>query len=206
MRKDKAKNYYLIMNTAISLIKKNGYDQISINEICEKAGVSRSTFYNLFKNKDDLISSFFDKVMTLHDHYIPFILSAENDLERLWIVHGMVLNMIVDAGSDVLKQVYKINLDGNKGSFEDTFGAVSWYLNPIKQCQSLGIIRNSLDPDKLFLLMKNYSIGIGYQWCASEGDFDLKAISFPAFEDLYDIAPEYRNFWKQIEKNLNSTS
>ncbi|WP_296561312.1 hypothetical protein [uncultured Acetobacterium sp.] len=65
----------------------------------------------------------------------------------------------------------KINLDGNKGSFDDTFVADTWYPNPIKQCQSLGIIRNTLDPKKLYFLMINFSIGLGYQWCANEGDF-----------------------------------
>ncbi|MDZ5726180.1 TetR/AcrR family transcriptional regulator [Acetobacterium sp. K1/6] len=204
MRKDKANNYNLIMDTAIALFNQKGYDQISINEICEKSGVSRSTFYNIFKNKDDLISSFFDKAIVLHENYIPIILSAENDLERLWIVHELFLNMIVEAGSDVVKQVYKINLDENKGSFDDTFGADTWYLNPIKQCQSQEIIRSPLTPEKLYFMMINFSIGLGYQWCANEGNFDVKAISFPVFEDLYDIAPEYRNLWQKVNQNLNS--
>lgn len=38
----------------ISLVLKNGYDAVSISDICQEAGVGRSTFYLHFSGKEDL--------------------------------------------------------------------------------------------------------------------------------------------------------
>ena len=37
-----------------SLIMKNGYEAITIKDICDAANVGRSTFYAHYKSKDDL--------------------------------------------------------------------------------------------------------------------------------------------------------
>lgn len=58
MNKSESKYYNtaLLMNQALLLLlEKKDYDFISIKEICEKAGVNRSTFYLHYETKDDLL-------------------------------------------------------------------------------------------------------------------------------------------------------
>lgn len=38
----------LIADTAMELFRKKGYESVSVNSICEQAGVSRVTFYSIF--------------------------------------------------------------------------------------------------------------------------------------------------------------
>ena len=45
----------LISNTFFELMKHKKYSEINIKEICEKAGVSRQTFYSLFETKENVI-------------------------------------------------------------------------------------------------------------------------------------------------------
>ena len=45
----------LIADTAMELFRKKGYESVSVNSICEQAGVSRVTFYSIFSNKDQII-------------------------------------------------------------------------------------------------------------------------------------------------------
>lgn len=58
MNKSESKyfNTALLMNEAlIILLEKKEYEFITVKEICEKAGVNRSTFYLHYETKDDLL-------------------------------------------------------------------------------------------------------------------------------------------------------
>lgn len=45
-----------ILDSAIPLIKKEGYENLTIKEICENVGITTGIFYRHFKSKDDVIS------------------------------------------------------------------------------------------------------------------------------------------------------
>lgn len=47
----------------ISLLEKKDYEFITVKEICEKAGVNRSTFYLHYENINDLLEESIDYVM-----------------------------------------------------------------------------------------------------------------------------------------------
>ena len=51
------------MNEAfISLLEKKDYEYITIKEICEKAGVNRSTFYLHYETMDDLVEEIIENI------------------------------------------------------------------------------------------------------------------------------------------------
>jgi len=52
--------YTLLQNSMIALLGKSTWDDISIQALCDTAGVSRTTFYNHFKHKEDLLDSLLD--------------------------------------------------------------------------------------------------------------------------------------------------
>ena len=65
MNKSESKYYNtaLAMNTAlISLLNIKDYDFITIKEVCEKAGVNRSTFYLHYETMDDLLSETIERI------------------------------------------------------------------------------------------------------------------------------------------------
>lgn len=41
-------------------MQKGGYEELSIKNICEEAGVSNGSFYHHFKTKDDLLSYYIE--------------------------------------------------------------------------------------------------------------------------------------------------
>ena len=58
MNKSESKYYNtaLLMDQALLLLlEKKEYDFISVKEVCEKAGVNRSTFYLHYETMDDLL-------------------------------------------------------------------------------------------------------------------------------------------------------
>ena len=50
----------LIFNTAVELLKQEGYDRLTIRKICQASGTSNGSFYHFFKNKDELLAYYYN--------------------------------------------------------------------------------------------------------------------------------------------------
>lgn len=71
----------LIVNTALELILKHGYEKTTMRAIAEKAGVSLGNAYHYFPSKDHLIQGFYHRT---HDEHLAASLPAlekESDLK-----------------------------------------------------------------------------------------------------------------------------
>ena len=59
-RKAKNKTKGLISLALYSLLLRKNYEDISVKEICERAGVSRMSFYRYYNKKDDIFVDYCD--------------------------------------------------------------------------------------------------------------------------------------------------
>lgn len=48
-----------ILTTSINLFNQYGFENVTINQICQEINVTKTAFYYHFKSKDELISEFF---------------------------------------------------------------------------------------------------------------------------------------------------
>lgn len=83
MNKSKSKyfNTALCMDEAlISLLKVKDLEYITIKEICEKAGVNRSTFYLHYENITDLLD---EAIENANKRFMSFFSSTEGVMEKL---------------------------------------------------------------------------------------------------------------------------
>lgn len=53
-----------ILNAFVELLQIKDFDKISISNICDKSGVSRTTFYRYYENKEDLVDSTIETIMS----------------------------------------------------------------------------------------------------------------------------------------------
>lgn len=51
-----------IIDCALELFKQKGFDNVTVNDICNAANITKGTFYYHFKSKDDLLGKFYTKV------------------------------------------------------------------------------------------------------------------------------------------------
>lgn len=57
-----------IINSAIALFRKRGYQEVSILAICKDAGIGNSTFYQYFTTKDAVLKEIIeDLIETIRD-------------------------------------------------------------------------------------------------------------------------------------------
>jgi AcrR family transcriptional regulator len=72
-----------IIAAAIELFRSKGYDNISINDIAERASISKGTFYKHFTGKEDLFYECADRVFFNMDAEFEEILKEEDVVNRL---------------------------------------------------------------------------------------------------------------------------
>ena len=81
-----------ILQAAKRILQKQGYEQLSIKNICEEAGVSNGSFYHHFKTKDDLLSYYIEEQPSMDPDLLDLpssartcqkVISRESDLHRL---------------------------------------------------------------------------------------------------------------------------
>ena len=74
-----------IVNTASELFYKHGYRATGINEVIEKSGVAKATFYNHFPTKDDLCMAYLEGVVEKELNMLDGTLSKLKDPKRRFL-------------------------------------------------------------------------------------------------------------------------
>lgn len=193
-----SKNSDAIVAATRQLIKEKGYGEVNVRDICQRAEVSRSSFYSVFSSKDDvivyMIRSLKDDTASVLDRFIL----AENDLERIWSLYHTYLNVALEFGPDVMASLTFVDMQNSIGFMDQFYLYNDWFCTLVKSCQQKGIIQNQNDPKALVDAAVYSAFGIMFEWCRVRGEFDLRERAFVAHEAIYNVHPDYRGLWKKI--------
>ena len=88
-----------IMSVARDLFYHQGYRATGINEVIDKSGVAKATFYSHFPSKDDLGLAYLKQVKEGElEHIEKFIRGAKTPLERFYAVMNSLKPWLQDTG------------------------------------------------------------------------------------------------------------
>ena len=58
-----------LRDAIVALMEERDFDDITVNDLCERADLNRGTFYNHFRDKDDLLATLENEVIADLDHF-----------------------------------------------------------------------------------------------------------------------------------------
>ena len=98
---------HALMQALMDLIQEKRYDSITIQDICDRANVGRSTFYAHYQDKDDLLVSHFQHVMENLDGQIQrrdgqLVFSITPLLQHVQQYHHLYRALVSSGGFEVL--------------------------------------------------------------------------------------------------------
>lgn len=181
-----------IAKCAIELFKSEVYDSVSVNEICEKANVSRSVFYTMFKGKRGILDYVVSKPQQNDDEGFRRFADAENDFERIWQLFERFIFIALDFGPKLTSRLFIMQFESPQGIRDAVHALDDLFATLAKNCAKNGIIETEEPPELLSCIATDLIIHELYVWCSQNGNFSLRERARQYAEIAYHVKPQYR--------------
>ena len=181
-----------IAKCAIELFKSEVCDSVSVNEICEKANVSRSVFYTMFKGKRAILDYVVSKPQQNDDEGFRRFADAENDFERIWQLFERFIFIALDFGPKLTSRLFIMQFESPQGIRDAVHALDDLFATLAKNCAKNGIIETEEPPELLSRIATDLIIHELYVWCSQNGNFSLRERARQYAEIAYHVKPQYR--------------
>ena len=181
-----------IAKCAIELFKSEVYDSVSVNEICEKANVSRSVLYTMFKGKRGILDYVVSKPQQNDDEGFRRFADAENDFERIWQLFERFIFIALDFGPKLTSRLFIMQFESPQGIRDAVHALDDLFATLAKNCAKNGIIETEEPPELLSRISTDLIIHELYVWCSQNGNFSLRERARQYAEIAYHVKPQYR--------------
>jgi AcrR family transcriptional regulator len=164
----------IIRKKALQMFRENGYSNITIDDICKAVDVAKSTFFYHYKNKDQLLSSFFDNEYQVTPELFEMIATSDNSWDIFWACISQTIERSIEAGSEIISQIISNDLrDHTDFLITDMARFEKVYVDIIGKGQEGGHFNNTNDSYLLYQSALSLVRGFLVKWCIDRGGFDL---------------------------------
>ena len=164
-----------IFNAAKRILKKSGYEQLSIKNICEEAGVSNGSFYHHFKTKDDLLSYYIEELPSINPDLLDLPSSKEEARETIVYVYLNYVRYCRELGVEFMANYYTPkNQSLNPLIRTERPYPIITVHNYLQKCIDARIITLNDSLEHITTDIRMIVIGNVFEWCLKNGDADFE--------------------------------
>ncbi len=166
-----------IINAAWDLFYEQGYDDTTVEEIIERSGTSKGSFYHYFEGKDALLGSLsyiFDEEYSNLKENMP---SDMTSFDKLLYLNGKLFSMIEDRiDIELLKRLYSTQLitKGEKHLLDSKRLYYKLLKSIVSEGQEAGELTDKMSVKEIVKLYAMCERALLYDWCLCNGDYSLK--------------------------------
>ena len=164
-----------IFRAAKRILQKNGYEELSIKNICEEAGVSNGSFYHHFKTKDDLLSYYIEDQPNINPDLLD--LPKKADEAKIAIIH-VYLNYVEycrELGVEFISGYYDTkNQALNPAIRTERPYPIVTVQTYVEKAIREGIIQINVRIEEFTTDIRMIVIGNVFEWCLRNGEADFE--------------------------------
>lgn len=150
-----------ILDAAFSLLSSKPIADVKVEDITEKAGVAKGTFYVHFKSKEDVLH---DVEMDAMEELLQYSVAHKESTEaRILFYMRLYVKLMVDFSLELYKNVVKLELDEPK----DTLFRKNW--EAMKQILLNDGYADDAKTDMVVSNMTSFLHGVVLEWAIMEG-------------------------------------
>jgi TetR/AcrR family transcriptional regulator, cholesterol catabolism regulator len=159
-----------IFESGVALFATHGYDSTTMEQIGERADVSRATVFNYFARKEDIVFEWFGrlraefaKVLAEYDQH------TGDSTSRLRRAFRVLADLYEDDPATGRAMVRAWQRAGGP-LLADASDAPQFLADSVRAGQRAGDIPRDVDPDRAALILFDAYLGVLYRWVLDETD------------------------------------
>ena len=160
-----------IYESATRLMKTNGFDNMTIEQISDAADVSVGAFYHHFGSKNEILNEIFKRADDYFSENVLCRLAGETMAERIVSFFCHYARFNIDLGVDHVSALFKTQSRIFVSSNRLMFTALR---DLISRALESGELASRLDPEEITELLLTTARGLTYNWCLYNGGFPLE--------------------------------
>lgn len=167
-----------IITAAWDLFYEQGYEDTTIEEIIEKSGTSKGSFYHYFEGKDALLGSLSYIFDEEYEKLQSEIDENMNSFDKLLYLNERLFEMIEDRiDIDLLTRLYSTQLitKGEKHLLDNKRLYYKLLRKIVTEGQKNGELSVEMSVNEIVKLYAMCERSLLYDWCLCNGDYSLKS-------------------------------
>lgn len=166
-----------IITAAWDLFYEQGYEDTTIEEIIDKSGTSKGSFYHYFEGKDALLGSLSYIFDEEYEKLINEMDDAMNSFDKLLYLNAKLFAMIEERiDLDLLTRLYSTQLvtKGEKHLLDNKRLYYKLLRNIVTEGQKKGELSSDMSVNEIVKIYAMCERSLLYDWCLCNGDYSLK--------------------------------
>lgn len=183
-----------IIETALDLFSKKGYDRVTVDEIVNVSKTSKGAFYVHFNSKYEI---FLEKFKEIDEFYAHFTESLPNDLSSyekiLLLTKSQMIYLKECLGMDLIRTVYMSALIPKQPKFLSNTDRTLFKIvhSFVHEGQETGEFKKDLSAQEITMLITRCMRGTLYDWAL--------------FGEEYNLVEEGQKFFRTILSGIVTT-
>lgn len=161
-----------IYTSAIELMEKEGFDNITIADISEKAGVSVGAFYHYFESKNDILAEIFHRADEYFSTQVVNSLREGSVPEQIIEYFDHYAKFNITSGVETTQQLFSPKI---KFFIKEERPMIKILHDLIIEGQNRKEIRGDIDAKELVRYFFVMARGIVFEWSLYDGSYNLEA-------------------------------
>lgn len=169
-----------IYDVSIELIRKQGFDSVTVQNIIRKAGVSVGAFYHYFDSKSDILHEIFAEIDRYFEQEVAGQLHGTT-IEKIVDYFGYYAGFVMNQRVDFIQQLFTAK---NKMFIEKGRFLRVCLKNVILEGQQNKEITSSVNAEEIENFIFIVAHGVVFDWCLHDGSYDLKLTLLHTIEKI----------------------
>ena len=181
MTKKNLKTYNRIIRIAGDMIRRDGYDQVTVAQIVKEAGISLGTFYNYFPSKKSLLAGV-RKIDSYFENVVRPLLKHQSLTEDFEIFWDKYVDYVLNDGLKTVNGTY-LNFQA-KLLIAEKAPLFSILLEILEEGVARGELREDCARRTLAGRLFMCAQGVTMQWVVRDGNLDIREELLSVTNDL----------------------
>ena len=164
-----------IFQAAKRILQKKGYEELSIKNICEEAGVSNGSFYHHFRTKDDLLSYYIEDQPTINPDLLEMPENAAGVRKGIIQVYLNYVKYCRELGVEFMSGYYDTKNQALNAAIrtERPYPIVT-VQTYVEKAIAAGIVSLNVKIEEFTTDIRMIVIGNVFEWCVRSGQVDFE--------------------------------